>query len=87
MQSIRLTRPRREYVFCVTKFIVWKLRYLRIFPCEDHPSKTIISSIIKNIEDRIKADHSILKFDKFKEIWVKNKSFVKLTNNGLKFML
>ena len=81
----KLTSDRIRFIFCISKFIIWKSRCLQVFEDLNIPASQIMSNIVKEIKLRVKLDqyrYSIRKFDK---LWIEGNSFVKRNDNVLMF--
>ena len=75
------------YVFCITKFILWKSRCLQVFESKYQSAPTILSIIITEIKTRVAADYKRFTKTKFDKVWVGNNSFVIMRDKKLKFRL
>ena len=81
----RVVFNRLWFVLCVAKFIIWKSRCIHVFQSILHPSDTIISFIVKEIKDRIKADRKRFSKAQFEKIWTGESSFVSLCGDNIRF--
>ena len=73
------------YIFCASKFIMWKSRCVHVFQSKLHSSDAIIRMIVNHLKNRVHADKHRLSFTKFKSLWVDNKSFVFMVRDNLVF--
>ena len=73
------------FVFCITKFVIWKCRCKIVF--EGSRQGSILSQIVANIRMRVRADFNRFSKTKFHTVWLDGNSFVHLHNNQLNFDL
>ena len=78
---------RMWFIFCITKFVIWKSRCLHVFESQVQTSTVLRSIIIREIKLRVEADRSRFYLSKFTNIWTDGSSFVKLDNGKLHFNL
>ena len=75
------------FVFCVTKFSLWKSRCLLVFESQVQSDQELLSIIIKAVKNRIEADRHRFSDGKFSKSWTMGRSFVKRVNGQLVYYL
>lgn len=88
--EINVSKPvlqRIWFLFCLSKFILWKSRCIHIFEGHEQSSSILLSKIVCKIKDRVRADRIRFKIDKFNKLWIHQSSFVSVCNNKLNFHL
>lgn len=85
IQLAKATFQRLWYVFCVSKFFIWKARCTFVHEKKYPSEEKLIRSIICDIKIRIRADYNRLEWSKFEKLWVVGKSFVCIVNNKVVF--
>ena len=75
------------FVFCITKFVIWKSRCVFVFQDVNQTVDVMRSTIVKEIKDRVWADRCRFSRRKFYKVWLKGNSFVKCVNENLIFTL
>ena len=75
------------FILCACKWYIWKSRCIHVFQSILHPDHVFLSLIVKHIKGRVFADKLRLSDSKFRNMWIKNRSFVSIHNNNLVFKL
>lgn len=71
------------FIFCITKFAIWKSRCLHIFEDQAQTGTALLSIIAKEIKTRVEADFSRLTKHQFSKLWTSGTSFVKIKKDKL----
>ena len=75
------------FLFCLSKFILWKSRCIHVFEGHEQSSAMVLSKIVCEVKDRVRADRIRFKTDKFKKLWIHQSSYVSTCSNKLTFHL
>ena len=75
------------FIFCITKFVIWKSRCALVHESQPHSCTSILKSIIYRVKSRVETDFSRFSFIQFNSVWIDGKSFVNINANKLHFDL